>query len=134
MTRIGIRKNELIFPELSYQLNGLMFVVHNEMGRFCREKQYADLFEAKLKQAGVRYERERELPLATSESVVKGNKVDFAIENKMLVDFKAKPFITKADYYQMLRYLDAAKMKLGFIVNFRRKYLRPKRIINSRLI
>ncbi len=126
-------RTELILPELSYQLNGLFFEVHNELGRFCREKQYADLFEKKLKLNGISYMREKELPIAIPAGAMGGNKVDFAIKGKVLVDFKAKPFITKADYYQMLRYLDAAKVKLGFIVNFRRKFLRPKRVLNSRL-
>ena len=42
-----------------------------------------------------------------------------------------KNFITKEDYYQMQRYLKAANLKLGLIVNFRTTYLHPKRILCS---
>jgi len=49
----------------------------------------------------------------------------------MIVDFKAKRLITKDDYYQMQRYLKSANIKLGLIVNFRQKYLKPKRILNN---
>lgn len=120
-------KNKVIYSELSYKLTGIFFSIHNEVGRYCKEKQYQDIFEEKLKEIGIKYEREKELPISLETS---GNQVDFIIENKILIDFKSKKFITKEDYYQMKRYLKAAKMKLGLIVNFRDRYLKPKRILN----
>ena len=39
--------------------------------------------------------------------------------------------VTKEDYYQMKRYLTVCDKKLGIIINFRQKYLTPKRVINS---
>lgn len=128
-----MKKDELLFEGLSYRLNGILFAVHNELGRFSRERQYADLFEAKLQHARINYEREKELPIEVGGKIVRGNKVVFVIEGKVLVDLKAKSFVTRGDYYQMQRYLGAAKFKLGMIVNFHRKYLHPKRIINYHL-
>jgi len=122
--------NKIIYPELSYLVTGLLFKVQNELGRYCREKQYADFFETLLKEYGIDYEREKILPLEKIENKFT-NKVDFAINNKLLIDFKAKVFITKDDYYQMNRYLGACKFKLGMIVNFRNKYLKPIRVIRS---
>lgn len=123
------RRVDLIYKDLSYELNGVLFDVHNELGRFCREKQYGDLLEKKLKEKRMKYEREKDLPLDFDGKRV-SNKVDFCIEDKILLDMKAKKFITKEDYYQMLRYLKAANFKLGLIVNFRNTYLKPKRVVN----
>jgi len=61
---------------------------------------------------------------------VVGNIVDFMIDEVILVDLKAKKFITKDDYYQMLRYLQASNLKLGLLINFRNSHLKPKRTIN----
>lgn len=61
-----------------------------------------------------------------------GNKVDFFYERKILVDIKAKNYITKEDYMQMLRYLEASGLKLGIIVNFRGPKVTCKRVINSK--
>ncbi|MBI2097800.1 MAG: GxxExxY protein [Candidatus Vogelbacteria bacterium] len=51
------------------------------------------------------------------------------IEDKILLDLKAKPIVNREDYDQMQRYLQAGGYKLGLIINFRNKYLRPIRII-----
>jgi GxxExxY protein len=119
--------DKLIYPELSYKITGLLFQVHNELGRFRREKQYSDLFELKLKENNFAYEREKIIRMENSGTI---DKVDFCVENKILIDLKTKKFITKEDYFQMLRYLKGLNLKLGLIVNFRNTHLRPRRIIN----
>lgn len=120
-------KVELIYPELSYVINGLLFQVHNKLGRFCREKQYSDEIEQILKENKVRYQRECNMPNN------KTNRFDFIIESKIILEIKAKPFILKDDYYQMNRYLELSSLKLGLLVNFRNRYLKPKRIVNSKM-
>lgn len=124
------KDTKVIFPELSYKLTGLFFNIHNELGRFCKEKQYADLLEIKLKKENIGYAREKEIPIHNDDYEIKGNKIDFFIEDKIIIDLKAKKFILREDYYQMKRYLKAANVKLGLIVNFRDSYIKPKRILN----
>lgn len=124
MTRMS---QNLIYPDLSYKITGLLFKTHNKLGRYCKEKQYQDIIEEFLKQGGIKFEREKEIPISLE---VSGNKADFIIENRIILECKAKPTITKEDYYQVLRYLKASNLKLGLLVNFRNKYLRPKRIAN----
>jgi len=118
---------KIVYPELSYKITGLLFQVHNQLGRFRKEKYYADLLEVKLKEKGTKYEREKLLPSNNKRSA---DKVDFCIENKILIEIKAKKFITKEDYFQMANYLKALNLRLGLIVNFRNTYLKPKRVIN----
>lgn len=78
----------------------------------------------------MKYEREKILPPSFENEMRGRNKVDFFIENKIVLEVKAKRIITKDDYYQIRRYLDALNIKLGIIVNFRSNYLHPKRILN----
>lgn len=117
----------LIYPEFSYKITGILFKVHNKLGRYCKEKQYQDMIEEILRKENIKFEREKEIPIS---SEVSGNRVDFVIDNKILLECKAKPIITKQDYYQILRYLKASNIRLGLLVNFRNSYLRPKRILN----
>ena len=126
------RKSELIYHELSYQLSGIFFSVHNALGRFCRERQYAGALEEALKKAGIPFGREVDV-LKLNKDGIPGNRADFVIAEKIIAELKAKPYLTKEDYYQMLRYLESAKLKLGMLVNFRNRYLKPKRVLNSQL-
>ena len=102
---------KLLHQDLTYKINGVCFKAHRELGRFCRERQYCDKLKELLKDAGIGYEREYELTKLNKASPM-GNRVDFLIEHIIILDIKAKKFITKDDYIQMLRYLDAANIEL----------------------
>lgn len=119
---------KVIYRELSYRINGLLFNAHNALGRFCREKQYGDAIEKLLTESNTVFEREKSLPVSLIENE-NTNKADFVIENSIVLELKAKPIISKDDYLQVQRYLQASKFKLGLLVNFRNKYLKPIRII-----
>lgn len=123
-------KNNLVYAGLSYKITGLLFEVHNELGIYCNEKQYADLFEAKLRENNYKHEREKILPESFQGEKFGRNRIDFIIEDKVVIEFKYKRVINKQDFYQLMRYLVALNKKLGFIVNFRAKYLTPKRVLN----
>ncbi len=120
---------KLIEKELSYKIVGVLFKVHKNLGRYCREKQYGDLFAKLLEEENIKFARECPIPIAGRKS----NFVDFYIEDGVLVDLKSKPFVTKEDYYQMRRYLESINKELGLIVNFRNVYLNPKRILNTKM-
>ncbi len=122
--------NDIIYQELSYVLNGVFFKVHNELSRFAKERQYGDAVEILLKEKGIAYQREYEVSFIVEGKSVKGNRVDFIIEGKIVLEFKAKPLITKEDYLQMKRYLVATGYRLGMLVNFHQQYLKPKRVLN----
>lgn len=124
MTRMD---KKLIYPDLSYKIVGVLFKAHNQLGRYCKEKQYQNLIEQLLKQGGLDYEREKKIPFSDE---IGGNQADFIIEDKIILECKARSFIKKEDYYQVMRYLKPSKKKLALIVNFRNKHLRPKRIAN----
>ena len=123
--------DKIVYKDLSYRINGLLFKIHNELGKFCREKQYGDALEKLLGIEKLKFEREKELPISLIDNQYT-NKVDFIIDDKILFDLKAKPVVLKEDYFQMKRYLDSADYKLGLIVNFRNTYLKPIRVLKSR--
>ncbi|MEK7200791.1 MAG: GxxExxY protein [Patescibacteria group bacterium] len=113
---------KVIYPELSYSVNGILFEVKKELGQYAREKQYGDLIEKKLKENNISYNRE----IAVGNT---GNIIDFLIDNKIVLELKATRFIVGDNYRQIQNYLQHAKIKLGLLANFREKFMKPVRII-----
>ena len=112
----------VIYPKLSYTLTGVMFATHNELGAYAREKQYGDLIEKKLKEVKLPYKRE----IAISNT---GNILDFIIDDKIIIELKSVRSLTSDNYRQIQNYLQQTGHKLGMLINFRNKYLKPVRII-----
>ncbi|MFA6270072.1 MAG: GxxExxY protein [Candidatus Paceibacterota bacterium] len=123
MQRIVKHANKkIIYPELSYQLTGILFNVHNELGKYGREKQYGDLLEQKLKEANLNFKRE--IYIGNT-----GNILDFIIDEKIALELKATRLILKEHYRQIQNYLQQTGLKLGFLVNFRDEFLKPTRVV-----
>jgi GxxExxY protein len=119
-----ISKIKLLYENETFRLNGISFKVQNELGRFAREKQYCDLYEKYLNEEGI--QNQRELTVAGT-----GNRLDFLVFGHVPLEMKARPFLTKEDYYQMQRYLQTLNEDLGIIYNFRNQYMKPKRILRE---
>ena len=116
-------RSDILYPELSYKITGLCLEVKKDLGRFAKEKQFCDRLEIKLKENGIKYQRE-----FTASGT--GNRSDFIIEDLILLEIKAKPFIDKEDYFQVQRYLKVLDLKLGLLVNFQSIFLKPQKVIN----
>ncbi len=120
----------ILHKELSYTLNGILFEVHNKVGKFASEQQICDLIESSFKHNNVVYVREFVLPTVSGEQAGR-HRVDFLIDNKMILEIKYRKFLTKDDYDQVKRYLSVLNLALGVLVNFRENRLHPKRILNG---
>jgi len=90
--------DKVLFPELSYKINGVLFSVHNELGQFAREKQYGNLFEEKLKELEISFKRE----ISISDS---GNIIDFIVDDKIVIELKSVRVLTRDYYRQIQNYL-----------------------------
>ena len=121
----------MIYKDLSYKISGLLFYIHNKLGRYSKEKNYADALELVLKEGTIPFKRELAISTDILSKKLNLYRFDFLIDNKILLELKAKDFISKDDYFQVLKYIKLNNVKLGLLVNFREKYLKPRRILNS---
>lgn len=121
---------DILHKDLSYIINGILFDVHNQVGKSASESQVADLIEHELKQKNIPYKRELILPEQYGEKPGR-HRVDFLIDNKVVLEIKTRQFLKKEDYFQLKRYLVSLNMALGILVNFREERLHPKRILNG---
>jgi len=126
-----LKNRNILYPELSYKINSLLFETHNNLGRYRNEKQYADYFEELLKRDGIAYLREYALPPSFNGEKGRRNIIDFIVGDKIIIEFKTKTIITKDDYFQVQRYLVSSNKELGIIVNFRQVTIKAKRVLNT---
>ncbi|PIY78652.1 MAG: hypothetical protein COY82_01350, partial [Parcubacteria group bacterium CG_4_10_14_0_8_um_filter_35_7] len=54
---------------------------------------------------------------------------DKIVNSIILLEIKAKPYLTKQDIEQFWKYLKGSKYKLGFLINFSPSELEIKRIV-----
>lgn len=119
---MATNNSKLIYPKLSYAITGILFSVHNQLGPYAREKQYGDLISEKFEESKINFQRE----VRIGDS---GNIVDFIVMGKIVLELKATPNLTRDFYRQIQNYLQQSGLKLGLLVNFRDKFLKPQRII-----
>ena len=55
---------------------------------------------------------------------------DFLYENKIVIELKQGEVFSKNNINQIYAYLKAKKLKLGLLINFTKKGIKFKRIVN----
>lgn len=123
-------EDKVLHKDLSFKLIGVLFATHNEINRFSKEKEVCDTIEKYLKEKNIQYERELKIEEKENSNIVR-KRIDFLIDEKIILKVKCKNYLKKEDYYQVQRYLHAMNYSLGILVNFREERLHPKRILNS---
>lgn len=108
----------------------LAIKMHKTLGSGFVEKVYQRAYYLELKNSGLKFEREKKIIIKYNKAVVGYSKVDFDIEDKVLLEFKAVTEIQNMHKAQMISYLKAAGRKIGLIINFAKPIIEIKRIIN----
>ena len=108
--------------------------VHQKMSNGYLEAVYQNCLAIEMDKAGINYEREVELPIFYEDIKVGKRRVDFMIEEKVLVELKAQAELTNAHLAQGLNYLETHNLEVGLLINFGAKSLQFRRLINERKV
>lgn len=101
------------------------FTVHSELGPGLLENAYEECLCYELRNAGLKVERQKALPLVYKEiKLDAGYRIDILVEDSIVVELKAVEELTDVHLAQVLTYLKLLKCKLGLLVNFNVKYLK----------
>lgn len=130
MKNYNLIRQDLVYPELSYQIVGALFDVYNELGGGYREKYYQKAVANALKNGNLMFKEQVHIPLKFNGQTIGKNFLDFLIENKIVLEIKSGEIFTRKNIEQVYSYLKAKELKLGILANFTRSGLRFKRIIN----
>jgi len=111
-------QNKLLYPELSYQLQGCFFAVYNTLGFGHKEVAYQRALVEELISQRVPYIREKNLPILYNKKKIADYRPDFVIGERIIVEIKALEFLQKKLATQLVNYLKGTQYKLGYLVNF----------------
>ena len=123
-------RKDLVYPELSYQIVGVLFEVYNQLGPGYPEKYYQRAIAEELQKCNLVFQEQVYSPVIFNEKTIGVNYLDFLIENKIILEIKKGSRFSKKHIDQILTYLKTKNLKLGIIANFGPKELKFKRIIN----
>lgn len=121
---------QFYYKEESYAIRGAVFAVHKELGCGFLERVYQDALEYEFKERGIPYEREKEIRIMyKGKPLGEPYRADFVCYGKIIIELKALTALENVHRAQVVNYLKATGMKLGFLVNFGEEWANVERII-----
>lgn len=118
--------------ELTGQIIGCAMKVHRTLGNGFPEVIYQRCLEIEMAAQGLRFSRELEMAIYYEGITVGKRKVDFLVEDIILVELKAVSSLDDNNLAQALNYLEAFKLETGLLINFGSKRLEFRRVTNER--
>jgi len=126
--------NEFNINDLTHKIIGCAMKVHNNLGNGFQEVIYQRALAIELRMSGLSFEREKEKPIFYYEELIGTQRVDFFVENAVMVELKALEKLEDIHKNQAINYLEAYNIADGLLINFGALSLDFKRVYNKKLV
>ncbi len=127
MSRI---RDDLVYPELSYKIVGILFAVWSNVGSNHKEIFYQLAVAQDLKLSKLIFVEQLPAKISYKGKIIGKYFFDFLIEDKIILEIKVRDYFSKKDIGQLYAYLKAKNLKLGIIAHFSKTGVKFKRILN----
>ena len=120
--------------DLTGKIIGACIEVHKALGPGLLESTYETCVCHELTLAGVRFERQRPVPVSYKGALLDcGYRLDLVVEDKVVVELKSVEQLLPIHEAQILTYLRLAGLRVGLLVNFNTPVLHKgiKRFVND---
>lgn len=125
-------KIELVYPELSYKIVGILYDVFNELGAGHKEIYYQKAISTALLKSNINFKEQVYFPVAFKDTNIGKYFLDFLIDEKIILEIKANDRFSRKNINQIYSYLKASNLKLGLLINFAGSEVKVRRILNIR--
>jgi GxxExxY protein len=122
----------LIHKELSDQVLGAVFSVHNVLGPGLLESAYEGALVIELKHRGLAFDRQQVYPLSYKGELAGAYIADLVVENKIILELKSVQAITHVMEAQIINYLRLSGVPVGYLINFNGTRVEWKRFVHQR--
>ena len=129
-SKTKIIKTDLIYPEVSYKIIGILFDVYNNLGPGYQEIYYQRAISSVFKKEKFNFREQVGISLDYLGNKIGRYILDFVIGNKIILEIKKGDRFSRKDIEQIYAYLKAKNLKLGILANFTNQGVKFKRILN----
>lgn len=109
---------KLLYKKESYEIRGICFNLYKKFRNAYKEIIYHNALVHELGQKDFSIEKNKQIPIIYNGKKLGVYVPDIIVDNKILIELKSKPFLTKDDYNQFWQYLKGSSFKVGFLINF----------------
>ena len=127
-----IVKEQYKHSDVTGKIIGCAMKVHSTLGNGFQEVIYQRCLAIEMEKQGLGFARELEMPIYYEGIEVGTRRVDFLVEDKIMLELKALSRLEDVHLAQALNYLEAYKLETGLLVNFGARSLEFKRVTNER--
>ena len=115
--------------EVTYKINGAIFEVNRILGSGFLEKVYQRALLIELRKRGLKAQSEVPIQVLYKGNMVGDYFADIVVEDGIILELKAIEKFQKVHEAQLLNYLKATGMHIGFLINFTHPKAEIKRMV-----
>ena len=121
----------MLHEELSGKILNVFFHVYNTLGHGFLEKVYENALAIELRKRNIGFEQQKRIEVWYEEFKVGDYFADLSVEKCVVLELKAAEAIAPEHEAQLINYLKATDMELGFVLNFGTKPQFIRRILTN---
>jgi GxxExxY protein len=118
--------------DLTHRIIGCAMEVHKHLGNGFQEVIYQRALAIEMQLQNIDFSREHEMQLQYKGHEIGTRRVDFFVEDKIMVEIKAVINLEDVHLAQAMNYLEAYNLKIGLLINFGSKSMQFKRVHNNK--
>lgn len=118
--------------DLTRKIIGCAMEVHKQLGNGFQEVIYQRALSIELQLQGLEFSREHEMQIQYKGHEIGTRRVDFFVENVIMVELKATINLEDVHLAQAMNYVEAYDLEIGLLLNFGAKSLQFKRVHNNK--
>jgi len=123
---------DFLYEAESFKIRGACFKVFNALGGGIKENIIERALIKELINLKMNIKNQERIDIFYDNEKIGTYIPDLIINDKILIELKTKPFISKEDEKQFWGYLKGSKYKLGFLINFGPNKLTIKRFVYTK--
>lgn len=116
------------YEEITRKIIGAAMQVHKALGTGFQEVIYQRALAVEMASNGLRFAREQEMNIFYRNEMIGTRRVDFFVEDKIMVELKALLKLEDVHIAQALNYCEAYNIEIGLLINFGARKLEFRRL------